>query len=490
MTMKLETKVGAFFVASIGVLGLLILRMEKLDLGSKNGSTRCFTEFDQVAGLNVQSKVRVAGVPVGMVTTIELEGRKARVVLSLPKDFVVYRDAVASLSAIGILGEKYIELDPGHSSAGLLGQGEMIASHTGTSMDSLMESLGGISQDVKGITYALNKSIGGEEGREKLDEIVDNIRSLTAEFRAMAQENHGSVNATMANVQQLSTELRERLPRLAKQFEDLGKNLNEVVGDNKPEFKGILENVKKLTADLQTTATNVNDITGKINRGEGTIGKLINDDTTIKKVNLAVDNVNSMLGGFKTMDLTLDLNAARWTKRGDTKNGIGIELIPAHDHWYGLELNSTPDGKISQSSVTFNKYDPSTGLTTPTTTTINSVNVDQTFTVSAYFAKRLFENYVFTAGLIENKGGVGVEYRADHDRFRFGGLAYDFTKRDDKPKPRYRLTTSYQFYKNFYAMAGLQDIANSQLRTFFFGGGLRWKDEDLKKLVGLVSAAK
>lgn len=490
MTMKLETKVGAFFVASIGVLGLLILRMEKMEIFGGNSQKRLATTFDQVAGLSLQSAVRVAGVKVGAVTAIELDGKRARVVLTLPKDFKVYRDASASLSSIGILGEKYIELDPGHPEAGEAGIDTLLASKQGMSMDSLMESLGGISKDVKGITEALNKSIGGEEGRQKLDEIVDNIRVLTGEFRAMAQENHGTINATMANVQQMSADLRDRLPRLAQQFEDLGKNLNALVGDNKPEIQGLLTDVRRLTANLQSTAENVRSITDKMNRGEGTIGKLLNDDSTVKKLNLAVDNVNSMLGGFKAMDLNLDMGGARWTKRGDSKTGLAIDLVPARDHWYSLELASTPDGKISQYASTVSKVDPVTGAITQVPVTTRTVNVDQTFTVSALFAKRLAENYVFSAGIVEGKGGAGAEFRALDDRFRLGALAYDFTKRDDKPNPRYRITTSYQFYKGFYAMAGLQDLANPDLRTFFFGGGLRWKDEDLKKLVGLASVGK
>jgi len=490
MTMKLETKVGAFFVASIGVLGLLILRMEKMEVFGGSSQKRLATTFDQVAGLSLQSAVRVAGVKVGAVTAIELDGKRARVVLTLPKDFKVYRDASASLSSIGILGEKYIELDPGRPEAGEAGNDMLLASRQGMSMDSLMESLGGISKDVKGITEALNKSIGGEEGRQKLDEIVDNIRVLTGEFRAMAQENHGTINATMANVQQMSADLRDRLPRLAQQFEDLGKNLNALVGDNKPEIQGLLGDVRRLTANLQSTAENVRSITDKMNRGEGTIGKLLNDDSTVKKLNLAVDNVNSMLGGFKAMDLNLDMGGARWTKRGDSKVGLAIDLVPARDHWYSLELSSTPDGKISQYSSTQSKVDPLTGTVTQVPVTTRTVNVDQTFTVSALFAKRLAENYVFTAGIVEGKGGAGAEFRALDDRFRLGALAYDFTKRDDKPNPRYRITTSYQFYKGFYAMAGLQDLANPDLRTFFFGGGLRWKDEDLKKLVGLASVGK
>ena len=490
MTMKLETKVGAFFLASIGVLGVLILRMEKLDLFGGNNLAHLSTEFDQVAGLNLQSAVRVAGVKVGAVSGIELDGPRAKVILALPKDFKVYGDATASLSSIGILGEKYIDLDPGHPQAGAMAANGAVPSKTGMSMDSLMESLGGISKDVKGVTDALNKSIGGEQGREKLDEIVDNIRHLTAEFRVMAQENHGAVNTTMANVQELSGELKDRLPRMAQQFEDLGKNLNQLVNEGRPELKGILQDVHNLTANLKGTADNVQSITAKMNNGEGTIGKLLNDDSTVKKINLAVDNVNSMLGGFRSMDLNLDINAARWTSRGNSKVGLGIELVPAHDHWYALELNSTPDGKIAQYGSTYTTTNPVTGLPTTVPVVINDVQVAQTFTVSAQFAKRLAENYVFTAGIVESTGGVGAEFRAFDDRFRIGGLAYDFTKRVDKPNPRYRLTTGYQFYKGFYAMAGLQDIANPDLRTFFFGGGLRWKDDDLKKLVGLASLGK
>jgi phospholipid/cholesterol/gamma-HCH transport system substrate-binding protein len=488
--MKLESKVGAFFVLTLGVLGMLILRMEKVELFGGHSQNRLTTEFDQVAGLNPQSAIRVAGVKVGTVSGIDLDGKRARVTLSLPKEFPVYKDAFASLSSIGILGEKYIELDPGHPEAGRLSPDMTIPSKTGMSMDSLMESLGGIAKDVKNVTKALDESIGGEQGRQKLDEIVDNIRQLTGEFRAMAQENHGAINNTMANVEQVSAQLRENLPKLTRQFEDLGRNLNDMVTKGQPELQGLLGDVRKLTQNLQGTSDNVKSITDKMNRGEGTIGKLLNDETTVNKINLAVDNVNSMLGGFKTMDLNLDMNAARWTARGDSKVGLGIELVPAKDHWYVLEMNSTPDGKISQSTHIGSLVDPLTGVPSATQVTTKSVIVDQTFTLSAQFAKRLANNFVLTAGIVDGKGGGGAEFRALNDAFRLGVLAYDFTKRDDKPKPRYRATASYQFYKSLYVQAGVQDLANAELRSFFFGGGLRWKDDDLKKLVGLVGVGK
>jgi len=224
-----------------------------------------------------------------------------------------------------------------------------------------------------------------------------------------------------------------------------------------------------------------------MNKGEGTIGKLLNDETTVNKINTAVDSVNSMLGGFKSMDLNLDLNAAQWTRFSGSSGGIGIDFVPARDHWYSLGFNTTPNGKISVGSGT---YTSATGSNPGVTTTTTSVTTDQAFTLSAQFAKRLAEHYVLTAGIIEGKGGAGAEYRALDDRFRLGLLGYDFQKESYKPNPRYRITSSYQFYKGIYGQAGVQDLANTDLRTFFVGGGLRWTDEDLKKLVGLASVGK
>lgn len=488
--MKLETKVGAFFIAAIAVIAILILRMDKLEFGGNKDVKTYTTSFDQVAGLNEQSPVRVAGVKVGQVAKIRLEHGRARVYMNVPKDFEVNRDATVSLAAIGILGEKYIDLDVGHSERGPHAENEPIKSKTSVSLDQLMETMGAIGQDVKGITYSLNQSIGGETGRAKLDEIVDNVRTLTAEFRSMAQENHGAINRTMANVEAMSGDLRERLPRLAQQFEELGKNLNGLVAENRPELKGAMQDVRKLANSFQETSQNLKSITARLDKGEGTIGKLLTDDTTIRKINTAVDNLNEMLGGFKTMDLRLDLSANRWSSRGDSQTGLGIELAPRKDYWYSLQLNSTPDGKISDSTRTVIRIDPFTGQPVEVQEKTRNVTSDQALTVSAQFAKRLGENFVLSAGIVEGKGGGGAEFRAMDDRFRLGALAYDFTRRDGKEKPRYRLTTSYQLWNNLYLSAGWQDIANKELRTLFFGGGIRWKDEDLKKLVGLASSAK
>ena len=488
--MKLETKVGFFFTGAIALMAVLIFRTEKLEIGGKRNQSERFTYFDTAAGLPPQGTVRIAGVKVGDVRAITLENGKAKVVIGLSNEVPVYSDATVSLGAIGILGEKFVDLDPGHSAKGPFPEGVPLPSKAGISLDSLMETLAEVGKNVKGITQAMNESMGGEQGREKLNEIVDNIRILTAEFRSMAQENHGAINNTLANVEAISSDLRDRLPKLAQQFESVGKNLNAVLEENRPELKGIMGDARKMAQSFQSTADNLKLMTDRINHGDGTIGKLLNDETTIKKINEAVDNVNNLLGGFNKMDFRLDMNAAQWSKRSDSRVGLGLEIAPRPDYWYSLGFASTPDGKLNTSTSTVTQLDPVTGKPVTVLSSNRFVTTDQAFTASAQFAKRIGPA-VFSAGIVENKGGGGVELRTlAEDRLRVGFLAYDFSKRDDKPNPRYRFTTSYQFWKGAYVQAGVQDIGNKELRTVFFGGGLRWKDDDLKKMVGLAGVAK
>jgi len=488
--MKLETKVGLFFTGAIVLMAVLIFRTEKLEFGGKRNQSERFTFFDQVAGLNLQSAVRIAGVPVGSVRTIKLENGKARVEVGISNDVPIYADATVALGSIGILGEKFVDLDPGHSAKGPFPEGTPLPSKAGVSLDNLMETLSDIGRNVKGVTQALNESIGGEQGRQKLDEIVDNIRVLTAEVRSMAQENHGAINRTMANVETITLELKDKLPKLAQQYESVGKNLNAILEENRPELKGVMGDIRKLAQTFQGSANNIKVLTDRINNGEGTIGKLLNDDTTVKKINEAVDNLNGLLGGVNKMDFRLDMNAAQWDKRKDSRVGLDIEIAPRPDYWYALSMASTPDGKVSESLRTVTQLDPITGLPVSVVEKNKFVTTDRALTASAQFAKRIGPA-VFTAGIVEGKGGGGLELRTlEGDRLRLGVLAYDFTKREDKPNPRYRFTTSYQFWKGAYVQAGVQDIGNKDLRTIFFGGGLRWKDEDLKKMIGLAGVAK
>jgi phospholipid/cholesterol/gamma-HCH transport system substrate-binding protein len=112
----LDLWVGLFVCAGIGAL--LILAMKVGNMGSIGIGTDSYTlyaDFENIGGLKPRAPVKSAGVVVGRVASIALDGKnfKARVALSLDNRFKFPNDTSASILTSGLLGEQYIGLDPG-----------------------------------------------------------------------------------------------------------------------------------------------------------------------------------------------------------------------------------------------------------------------------------------------------------------------------------------------------------------------------------------
>lgn len=111
---RIEFSVGIFIL--IGIAAILYLAIQI-------GSSRFFgsdarvidARFTNVGGLNEGSNVMIAGVKVGLVgdITLDPENLVAMVQLKLHTDLSIYDDAIASIKTNGLIGDKYIALDPG-----------------------------------------------------------------------------------------------------------------------------------------------------------------------------------------------------------------------------------------------------------------------------------------------------------------------------------------------------------------------------------------
>jgi phospholipid/cholesterol/gamma-HCH transport system substrate-binding protein len=111
----IETLVG-FFVL-LGMAGLLFLALKAANLGSVGGGDTygLQAQFDNIGGLKVRAPVRTAGVTVGRVTKIVLDGKTFRGVVSMEIDrsYQFPKDSAAKILTAGLLGDQYIGLDPG-----------------------------------------------------------------------------------------------------------------------------------------------------------------------------------------------------------------------------------------------------------------------------------------------------------------------------------------------------------------------------------------
>ena len=118
---SIEMLVG-FFVL-LGMVGLVFLAMKAANLGNVGGGdTYTLTaQFDNIGGLKVRAPVRTAGVTVGRVTRIALDGKtfKGVVTMEIDRGYQFPKDTAAKILTSGLLGDQYIGLEPGAEEANL-----------------------------------------------------------------------------------------------------------------------------------------------------------------------------------------------------------------------------------------------------------------------------------------------------------------------------------------------------------------------------------
>jgi phospholipid/cholesterol/gamma-HCH transport system substrate-binding protein len=124
----METMVGLFVL--LGMAGLLFLALKAANLGSLGGGDTYSVQarFDNIGGLKPRAPVRAAGVTVGRVKSISLDGKTFQgvVTMDIERDFVFPKDSAAKILTSGLLGDQYIGLEPGGDDKNL-GAGETIA---------------------------------------------------------------------------------------------------------------------------------------------------------------------------------------------------------------------------------------------------------------------------------------------------------------------------------------------------------------------------
>lgn len=503
--MSSAAKTGIFMLIILAVLGYFILKIEDIH-PSRKGTRTVTAVFDSVAGLDNKSKVRVAGVSVGTVTDIRLrDDGKAEVTMDIDRDVQLHDGATARVVNLGLLGEKYVELIPGSPKAPQLAEGKQLQGSQPASIDDVTNQISAVATDVKAITESLRSVMAGPQGQQRMQEIVENIRQVTVQVRELVAANRANVDATFANTRAITAELRTSIPKLSASIEKMADSLNGTLGENRQDLHQVVENLRKLSTDLKTTTENLNSITGQVRSGEGTVGKLLYSEeahqrltTALSAVESGVNELKTTLGRANRIALDLGMKSDYYAGLSNKVEGVGnigsnsrsavtLRLIPnpERNRFYNLELADDPAGKRRDKTTEVTTTDPATGRST--TSIINETRFERGFLVSAQAGWSLQPLNV-RVGLFDSTGGAGVDYRFN-DRIRLTGEAFDFGKRRDN-NPHLRLYGQYIFRQEkpntpmLFLSTGVDNIFNDT--AFTFGGGIRWRDDDLKYLLGSV----
>jgi len=306
-------RVGLFFILG---LALTWVTFETLSGGRvfKNKGYTLIAGFESLKELKEGDDVRMAGVKIGIVEKTRLAGRRAEAILRIEGDTKIPNDATASIVMAGLIGTNYIGVDLGSAGVPPLAPGSEIRTKVTPDINAIMTELGTLGQKLEGALGAFGNSINGD-GRnpglfQKLDRLVT--------------ENGERVNTTMTNLQEITTKLNRGEGTLGKLVNDpaLHDELVAAVGEIKTtatqarvfvtDAQGLLAQVKTgkgplgtlvydeaAANDLKATVANLRQVSDKLAKGEGTLGKLINDDSlftsaqsTLRKADRAIDGLD------------------------------------------------------------------------------------------------------------------------------------------------------------------------------------------------------
>ena len=305
-------RVGLFFVLG---LALAWITFESLNGGRifKHQGYTLVAGFANLKGLKTGDEVRMAGVKVGAVKLTRLAPHRVEAVLEIEPGTKIPADAVASVEQSSLLGSNYLGVTFGTPGNELLKDGEEISTKATVDMSEVISQLGNLGSKLEQVVGEIGKSMGTcsegggifsrvdkllTDNGPKLTETISNLQDITAKIKT----GEGTFGK-LVNDPKLHDELVAGINEIKLAAADARTFMNDT--------KGIVADVKSgkgalgvmlydpATADnLKASVANVRSVSDKIAKGEGTLGKLLADDTlyrdaqsTLKKADRALEGM-------------------------------------------------------------------------------------------------------------------------------------------------------------------------------------------------------
>lgn len=480
-------KVGVF-IALIGAAGYGIYRYVGPEVTGGNGYT-VHAYIKDATGLATRSRVTIAGIAVGTLDSIKLENGEARLNVRVRDDVTLYDNATLGKKSTSLLGESVIVLTPGTSDHVQLHDGDEIHVIVNeTTPGDIMDEVKEIADSIKAVAAQLARSIGTEQGGQNIKLILQNVADATDALNKTIRENREVIRDTLRNVQAITQNANPEIARILENVRVVTNDVREMMAQagqtpegKKGDLRDTIERLDQSSKSLQSALEHIDSVTGRIDRGEGTIGKLTKDETLVNEVQGVAEGVNDYVQSITRLQTIVGLRADYNFLANTVKTYIDLRLQPTEDKYYLIQLVDDPRGLTSISDTftqTTNPNQPASYRTITYTTT-------DSFRFSLEIAKRMGP-FTGRFGLIESTGGVGLDIHLLQDRFEIVNDLFGFS---EDVQPRYRVYISYEFLTHLWINGGVDYLFDATNRDYFIGLQLRFNDEDLKTILPFSGGA-
>lgn len=273
---KFKARLGMFIAGGIAVFIIAIFIIGKQQ-NLFNPVFKVTTTFFNVSGLQVGNNVRFSGITVGTVDNISIiNDSTVQVDLMIKKTVqqFIKADSKAGIGSEGIIGDRVLIITQGSNEAAIAKDGQHILSKEPVETDDIIVSLQATAVNAEVITL-------------ELAEIMTNI-------------NNGQ--GTLGRLIQDST-VAENINQIIGNFKTSSEGLDETIEVTKENAFAFMKSLQKTAAKTEVASNQLGEIMIKINSGEGTLGRLIQDTTLSSNLDTTIVNLKeSSIGMNENME--------------------------------------------------------------------------------------------------------------------------------------------------------------------------------------------
>ncbi|TLD42876.1 MAG: Mammalian cell entry related domain protein [Candidatus Jettenia ecosi] len=279
------TKVGIFFIIGIAILALLTFRLETFRKWGNYYDLIAY--FKEARGLEAQNDVTLAGTKVGYVKSVMVEGDMIKVIISIQEDIVVRKGSEASIISDFLLGKSHVNItlasvsNPAYNAAEII---KTIESPSLTDMlakvDSALASVQNISASFEGTKEVFDsfkvtgKSL--DKANIKLNKLLDSTLAITEKINS----GQGTLGKLIVD------------KTLSNKMEAIVDTTQRVLANNE-------QNINTTLSGLSETSESVKNLLKKIERGEGSLSKMITNDELYVEVKKLLSDMRETIQSYR-----------------------------------------------------------------------------------------------------------------------------------------------------------------------------------------------
>ena len=419
------------------------------------------TVLTDASGIFEKTPIKVAGINAGKIKKIQLTGNKALITFEILEDIKITPSAKLKIKSVGLLGDKFIDMDLGDQSGDRLPKDSILITEDGEGIDGIAKDASAVLKDVKEITSSIKEALKDDQGRNVIKDIVANMNEVTSSLKRITTSNEDKITKIVDDIEALSSQLAHETDRYQKDsfMADLAK-----IGPILDKVDDTVEDLKLIVADVK--------------EGKGTVGKLLRDDAVVDQVSQTLSSVNRLVNRINNIEADIGLSTGANTLTGsDTR--FDLDIYPAPERFFRLGVVTNQFGPQNETEI--DTYTTENGTETKKTVReVNKSDIKFNFQIG-----RRIQRWALRAGLIESTGGVGMDYFIPDFGIRTGIEMFDYQK---DAGPNLRFYSEVKIWNVLFTrIAGEDLISKDGKQSATISLGLRFTDQDLAALIGIFA---